>query len=281
MTGSPDVAVITNITPNHLDLHRDMDEYVTAKRNIFERQSASSRLVLNIDDDITRGFETDAHGETVFFGRKRKPDRGVWFDNGVVYWVEDGQMEIILYTSELRVPGIHNVENFMAAIAAARELVAPEAVRSVAREFREVEHRIELVRELHGVRYYNDSTASSPTRTIAGLKSFDRKVILIAGGKDKGVAFDELGPVIVERVKTLVLTGLTAERIRDAVLRCNDSGLPEIIVEPDFERAVTTAHEIASDGDVVILSPASTSFDRFKNFEERGNFFRDIVSRLE
>jgi UDP-N-acetylmuramoylalanine--D-glutamate ligase len=188
----------------------------------------------------------------------------------------------ILDTSEILLPGDHNVENYLAAIAAVRGLVRAETIKKVARSFEGVAHRRELVRTLRGVRYYNDSIASSPTRTIAGLRSFDRKVILIAGGKDKGIEYDALGPEIVEHVKTLILTGMTAGKIRQAVENApNFTGSPEMIELDSFREAVIAAHQHAEEGDIVVLSPASTSFDRFKNFEERGNTFKDIVNSLE
>ncbi|MDR0839461.1 MAG: UDP-N-acetylmuramoyl-L-alanine--D-glutamate ligase [Oscillospiraceae bacterium] len=257
MKRSPDIAVITNVAPNHLDIHRDFAEYVDAKKNIFAHQSKDGVLVLDYDDEICRKFAAEAVGEVRFFNE-----------------------ETIDF--EIRIPGAHNVLNYKAAIAATRGLVSDDTIRRVAREFNGVEHRIELVRELRGVKYYNDSIASSPSRTIAGLRSFSQKVRLIAGGKDKGVPFDSLGPEIIERVKTLVLTGYTAEKIRDVVVNCEGfSGSPDIVIEPDFERAVLAARDAASAGDIVLLSPACTSFDRFKNFEERGNVFKELVKGLE
>jgi UDP-N-acetylmuramoylalanine--D-glutamate ligase len=282
MTQSPDIAVVTNVAPNHLDIHRDMDEYVNAKRAVFEHQSGRGRLVVNHDNRTTRGFADSARGETIYFSRKTRPEKSVYLDGDVIIDATGGSREKILEVSDIFIPGVHNIENYMAAAAATRGLVSNETLRRTAREFQGVAHRIELVRELRGVRYYNDSIASSPSRTIAGLRSFDRKVILIAGGKDKGVPFDELGPEVVAHVKTLVLTGLTAERIRDAVTRCKEyGGSPEIIVEPDFARAVKAASGAASAGDTVILSPACTSFDRFKNFEERGNYFKELVNGID
>ncbi|MDR3277463.1 MAG: UDP-N-acetylmuramoyl-L-alanine--D-glutamate ligase [Oscillospiraceae bacterium] len=282
MTQSPDVAVVTNVAPNHLDIHRDMDEYTAAKRAIFEHQSERGRLVVNYDNRTTRGFADGARGEVIYFSRKTRPEKSVYLDGGTIMDATGGSREKILEVSDIFIPGVHNIENYMAAAAATRGLVSNETLRRTAREFQGVAHRIELVRELRGVRYYNDSIASSPSRTIAGLRSFDRKVILIAGGKDKGVPFDELGPEVVAHVKTLVLTGLTAERIRDAVTRCKEyGGSPEIILEPDFALAVKAASDAASAGDTVILSPACTSFDRFKNFEERGNYFKELINGID
>jgi len=280
MQRPPQIAVVTNVSPNHLDKHTDYTEYIDAKRNVFVSQSNSQKLVLNYDNEITRGFAKNANAEVSFFSSKSRPERGVFLDGTVICDAETGAE--ILKSENIFIPGAHNVENFMAAICAVRPLVSDEIIERVAREFRGVEHRIEFVRELRGVRYYNDSIASSPSRTIAGLRSFDKKVILVAGGRDKGVPFDSLAPEVVARVKTLILTGETAEKIKSAVESYSEyRSEPQIIVESEFERAVQTAYSIAAQGDIVILSPASTSFDRFVNFEERGNYFKNIVNKLQ
>jgi len=282
MRKSPRIAVVTNVSPNHLDIHRGMDEYVDAKRRVFAAQDKNGVVVLNYDNDITRSFAEEAGGRRVFFSRQDRVDEGLFCADGVIYDVHDGVQREILKTSGIKIPGVHNIENYMAAYAAVRELVSPETLRRTAEEFGGVAHRIELVRQLRSVRYYNDSIASSPSRTTAGLRSFDQKVILIAGGKDKGVPFDSLGDEIIKHVKKLVLTGLTAEKIRAAVENAEGyCGEPEIFVVPDFKDAVLKASQLAESGDVVILSPACTSFDRFRNFEERGNYFKEIVNGLE
>jgi len=217
----------------------------------------------------------------MYFSRKEKVCNGVYLDGGIIYESMGGRSKPVIPADEIWLPGEHNVENFMAALAAVQGIVSLPAIRKTARTFRGAPHRIELVRELRGVRYYNDSIASSPTRTIAGLRAFDRRVILIAGGKDKGVAFDELGQEIVKRVKRLVLTGLTKEKINKAVIDAPGyNGKPEILLYDDFADAVLAAARSAREGDIVILSPACTSFDRFKNFEERGNKFREIIEAL-
>ncbi|UOO37068.1 UDP-N-acetylmuramoyl-L-alanine--D-glutamate ligase [Oscillospiraceae bacterium CM] len=282
MAKSPAVAVVTNVSPNHLDVHRDMAEYVEAKRNIYKYQDETGIVVLNCDNDITRAFADTARGAVRFFSRQSHVQNGVFQEGGTIFEVSGGEASPILNAEQILLPGVHNIENFMAAFAAVRGLVGREACVRVAETFRGVAHRIELVRTLRGVRYYNDSIASSPSRTTAGLRAFPQKVILIAGGKDKGVAFDDLGPAIINHVKTLVLTGLTAGKIRAAVENAPSyQGLPEIIEKADFQEAVLAAHQAARAGDVVLLSPACTSFDRFKNFEERGNTFKDIILGLE
>ncbi len=278
MEQSPSIAVVTNLAPNHLDVHKDMAEYVAAKRNIFAHQDACDRVVLNGDNDITAAFAKEARGEVTLFSRKKQLDRGVCLKDGMIVF----HNRVILPASDILLPGLHNLENYMAAIAAVDGMVPDEVVRSFARTFGGVPHRIELVRELDGVRYYNDSIASSPSRTIAGLRSFREKVILIAGGYDKHIPYDVLGPEIVSSVKCLILTGDTAEKIRTATINAPgyEAGKPEIILCDDLEEAVKRAHGAARAGDVVILSPASASFDRFKNFEERGNKFKEYVSCL-
>ena len=261
---SPSIAVVTNLAPNHLDVHKDMDEYVNAKRNIFAYQDGSDRLVLNADNEITAGFAGEARGSVTMFSRRKVVEGGVYLRDKTV--ICGGRP--VLATSDILLPGLHNLENYMAAIAAVDGGVA---------------HRIELVRELDGVRYYNDSIASSPSRTIAGLRSFSQKVILIAGGYDKHIPYDVLGPEITRAVKTLLLTGDTAEKIKAATLATPDyrEGEPAIIDCADLKEAVERAHALAKPGDVVILSPASASFDRFKNFEERGNAFKELVNTLK
>lgn len=279
MNQSPDIAVVTNVTPNHLDVHKSMSEYIAAKENLFRYQSADALAVFNLDNDITRAFSETAPGRTVCFSRKEILASGVYLKDGVI-WSGD---RAVLPIEDILIPGTHNVENYMAAIAAVESLVSDEVICKVAKNFGGVEHRIELVRELHGVRYYNDSIASSPTRTIAGLRSFKEKVILIAGGYDKKIPFDELGPEIISHVKYLVLTGDTAPKIRAAVEESAgyNGTNPEIVEYGDFDRAVLAAHQAAREGDVVIMSPACASFDKFKNFMIRGNAFKKIINELE
>ncbi|NLY43869.1 MAG: UDP-N-acetylmuramoyl-L-alanine--D-glutamate ligase [Clostridiaceae bacterium] len=282
MQSSPDIAVITNITPNHLDMHKSMEEYVDAKKNIFLHQAHNGKLVLNYDNDITRSFEKEAKGRVIFFSRQSIPEQGVYVkDNSICF--KTGENEIkIMDTADILLPGIHNVENYMAAIAAVWEMVDVESIKKVARTFNGVEHRIEFVREVAGIKFYNDSIASSPTRTIAGLNSFKQKVILIAGGYDKNIPFDKLGKVILDKVKVLVLIGKTAEKIAQAVKDAAGLSveLPTILRCTSLEEAVKAAYSKAVNGDIVILSPACASFDMFKNFEERGNKYKEIVKGL-
>ncbi len=275
MKRSPQVAVVTNLAPNHLDVHKDMEEYVEAKKNIFRFQSAEGRLVLNADNAITDGFT--GNGFTCKFSRK-KPADGVWEENGVI--VRSG--EEVLKSSDILLPGTHNIENYMAAILAVEGIVPDDTIRKVATTFGGVEHRIELVRIKDGVRYYNDSIASSPSRTIAGLRSFPEKVILIAGGYDKHIPYDVLGPEICAHVKKLFLGGATGKLIREAVEQSAEyaAGAPEIVDCGDFDSAVMAAVHAAKEGDVVLMSPASAAFDQFKNFMVRGEHFKKMIMEL-
>ena len=278
---APYIAVITNVSPNHLDMHKDYAEYISCKRQIFVHQTPEDRLILNLDNEVTRSFIPEACSRIDCFSRREEPERGAFLKDGVI-WRKGDRLEKIMDQSEIRLPGLHNVENYMAAILAVEGMVSDEKIRQVARTFNGVEHRIELVREKDGVRYYNDSIASSPTRTIAGLRSFNQKLILIAGGYDKHVPFDPLGPEIVEHVKTLILTGATAPKIEAAVLAAPnyEPGKPEILHEEDFYEAVRLASRVAKPGDAVILSPAGPAFDKFKNFMVRGKEFKKTVMEL-
>ena len=271
MNYSPRVAVITNLAPNHLDVHKDMDEYVEAKKNIYRFQDGDGVLVVNADNAITAPLQ--GNGTTKTFARAGQG--GVCLTDGII--CRNG--EAVLETKDILLPGVHNIENYMAAIAAVEGLVSDKTVQTVARTFGGVEHRIELVRIKDGVRFYNDSIASSPSRTIAGLRSFDQKVILIAGGYDKHIPYDVLGPEICAHVKKLFLGGATGPLIREAVEKC-DGEKPEIVDCGDFTSAVHAAADAAQSGDIVLMSPASAAFDQFKNFMVRGQYFKKLVMEL-
>ena len=281
MQKSPHIAVTTNLAPNHLDVHKDYQEYVDAKANIFTHQTASDIAVFNADNADTVKQAAKAVGEVRWFSRKQRVDNGVFCEDGVIYEAADGSVTPIMETKDILLPGVHNIENYMATFAAVRGLVSYETMRKIARTFGGVEHRIELIRTRNGVRWYNDSIASSPSRTIAGLNSFPEKVILIAGGKDKGISYAPLGPVVNDHVKLLLLCGKTAGVIREAVEQAENYRGLEIRDVADYHEAVAIADEASRPGDVVILSPASTSFDRFANFMERGQVFKAIVNELK
>ena len=280
MRQSPQTAVVTNISPNHLDVHKDYAEYIAAKENIFTHQSARDLAVFNADNAVTREEASRTPGRARLFSRQAEVPDGVFLRGSAVVCRNPDGERVVMTTDDIRLPGVHNIENYMAAIAAVDGLVPDNVIRDFARTFNGVEHRIELFRTRNGVRWYNDSIASSPSRTIAGLNSFPEKVILIAGGKDKGISYDALGPVINDHVKYLILCGATSSVIRASVEgAANYNGLP-IVDAADYPEAVALADRAAQAGDVVILSPASTSFDRFANFMERGRVFKELVTAL-
>ena len=278
MRKSPEIAVITNISPNHLDMHKDYKEYIDAKKNIMLYQNEGDTLIVNADNQVTADIGKSANGAVKYFSRNGMAD--VYLDGNII---KRGIVEI-LNIKDIKIPGMHNVENYMAAIAAVSGLVSKDVIVNVAKTFGGVEHRIELVRTLDGVKYYNSSIDSSPNRTINTLRVFPNKVIMIAGGKDKGIPYDEIGPALAEHVKVLILIGATSDKIQEALdAEINKTGNGkdiEVIRATSYEDAVNTARSKPHDGDVVLLSPASTSFDMFRNFEERGNLFKKIVNEL-
>lgn len=282
MKSSPDVAVITNIAPNHLDVHKTMEEYIDAKCNILRYQSEDSLAVLNFDNEITKGLSKLVKGTLRWFSHLTKVENGAYLrEDGMLCYSDSGNVTELFHKDEIKIPGMHNVENYLTAIAATWGEVPLEIYRNIARTFGGVEHRIEFVREIDGIKWYNDSIATSPTRTIAGLKCFHQKLILIGGGYDKHIPYEPLAPYLIEKVKLLILSGPTAEIIARAVQ--NDpsyDGCPEIIFVDSMEEAVATAYVHAEEGDIVTLSPASASFNKYKNFEIRGNHYKEIVSHL-
>ena len=273
-----DVAVVTNLAPNHLDMHKDMQEYIDAKKNIFLYQSNDSVLVLNRENDITYGFESEAKAEIREFSSKKVLENGAYFNEGVLYL--DGN--VVCKKDDIVIKGMHNVENYLAAFNATKDDVEIKTMKKVAESFAGVEHRCELVRELDGVKYYNDSIASSPTRTLAGLFAFERKVILIAGGYDKHIPFEPLAEEGYPFIKELILLGDTKDLIKEAFnkLTLNKNINIPIVMVDSLEEAVNKAKEIAQSGDIVTLSPACASFDMFPNFAVRGNKFKEIVNSL-
>ena len=283
MHTSPDVALVTNVTPNHLDHHKDMQEYVNAKRNILLHQKPGSKAVLGYENAITRGMEQDVVGKRYWFTRKSKIDCGAYLeDNGDLCMIEDGVLTRIVNQSEVRLRGLHNIENLLGAMAAVAGDVPFAQMAAVARTFAGVEHRIEPVRTLNGVQWFNDSIATSPTRTIAGLRSFEQKIIIIAGGYDKHIPYEPLAPELIAHVKVLILMGATGPIIEQAVRACPGFAESGLVIKHagDMAQAVQLAQRAAQPGDVVSLSPASASFDRYPNFEVRGNEFKALVNAL-
>lgn len=288
---SPCRAVITNLSPNHLDWHTDMEEYIESKFNIC-RYPELTRLITNAENETTVKLADRIGANVTFFSSRRcdyreicgdVPGRKAVFERDGEIVLSDGTIErVILKTADIKLIGRHNVENYMAAIGMLDGWVSAESVRKVARTFGGVAHRMEFVRTLDGVWFYNSSIDSSPTRTAAALTMVDRKPIVICGGYDKQIPFAPLGKTLCERAKGVVLTGATAGVIRDAIENAEgyaESGL-SVVTCPVFEDAVNAARQMANEGDIVILSPACASFDAFRNFEERGNVFKDIVNRF-
>ena len=276
----PDVAVVTNVSPNHLDVHPDFEDYIVSKKSVFLQQDENCRLVVNADNEITNSFVAEAKAEVLRFSRNSVLADGVYYTDGKIMRGD----EVVVYTDEIRIPGMHNVENYMAAYCAVSGMVDDEVFRTVARDFSGVQHRLELIRTHKGVKYINDSIASSPTRAVAGLRSFKDtdSVILIAGGHDKHVPFDEMADEVCKRCKALFLCGESALAIEAAVKASAfyTDAFPMFVYE-NWTENVLEAAKYAVEGDTVLLSPACSSFDFFKNFAERGNLFRKIVMEFE
>ncbi len=282
MRKSPDVAVITNIAPNHLDVHGTMEEYIDSKKNLILHQNAFSKTVLNLDNEITNNLSDLVRGKLVKFSRTQKVECGAFLDGDTLCYNNYGEISEIMKIDDIRIPGIHNVENYLTAISAVWGEISVETMLKVARNFGGVEHRIEFVRELDGVKWYNDSIATSPTRVLAGLNSFSQKLIVIAGGYDKKIPFEPLAQPVNEKVKVLILLGVTADKIEKAVTEYSGYN-PEnlkIYRVSTLEEAVQKAKKVAVSGDVVTLSPACASFDMYPNFEARGIHFKNIVKEL-
>ena len=282
MKVSPSIAVITNITPNHLNVHKDYQEYIDAKKNIFKYQNEDGILILNYDNEITRNCGQEANGKVIFFSSKEKLENGYIVDNKVIKECQDNVRKYILDTSEVKLRGVHNFENIATALAATRTLVDTDIAVEAVKEFGGVEHRLELVKEIDGVKWYNDSVSSSPTRTIAGLNSYDEDIVLIAGGYDKNLDYTPIAKPIIEKVKCLILLGQTSGKIFEAVkeeLENEGKQLP-IYMCNTLKETIDIAKKQAKSGDVVLFSPASASFDMFKNFADRGNKFKELVNQL-
>ena len=279
----PDVALVTNISPNHLDKHKDYQDYIDSKMAIFQNQDEKGRLVLNLDDGMSEYYKDNSKSGVCWFSGSNAVDRGCFLDNGDIVRVSSDNRSVIMSCEDIKLPGAHNVLNYLAAFTAVEGYVSDEVCRKVAMTFAGVEHRLEQVRVLRGVTYINDSIGTSPTRTLAGLKAMKTKPIVIAGGYDKKIPFDSLGDALCTYAKRVVLTGATAEKIREAIYNSANfasSGL-EVEIIDDFDKAVFAAAKYAAEGDIVLLSPACAAFDKFKNFAERGRHFKKLVMELE
>ena len=271
MDASPDISVITNITPNHLDKHKDMNEYIEAKCNIFKH--GSGKLILNDDNEITKNLKSDR--DIRYFSRSHKTN-SFYTMNGYIYFDD----KVVLDCKKLKLRGVHNYENICTCLAATYDLIDMDKAIKAICEFGGVEHRLEFVREINGVKWYNDSVSSSPTRTIAGLNSYSEKIVLIAGGYDKNLDYSPIARPILEHVSKLILFGATSNKIYDAVIKEKSNENIEIYKENNLDDVVKRAKEVAVSGEIVLFSPASASFDMFKNFADRGIQFKDLVNKI-
>ena len=278
---SPSISVITNISPNHLNVHSSYEEYIDAKKNIFKYQDKGGIVVLNYDNAITKSAAKEANGKVVFFSKTKLED-GIILDGDIIKECKDKLRRHILSTNTVALRGTHNYENICAAIAATSSLVEVEDAVKAVQEFKGVQHRLEFIREIDGVKWYNDSIGTSPTRTIAGLHSFDERIVLIAGGYDKHLDYTPIAKPILEKVDSLILIGDTAPKIFDAVKNEAEKQGKDIKIYmcDEFKNTVLVAKKVAKPGQIVLFSPASASFDLFKNFEERGNKFKELVNNI-
>ena len=282
MEVSPNISVITNITPNHLNVHKDYEEYIEAKKNIFKFQDKDGIVILNYDNEITKNCAAEVKGKVIFFSSKAKLDNGYIVDDDVIKECDDKLRKHIVATKELTIRGKHNYENICAAIAATKTLVDISTSIEVIKTFPGVEHRIEFVKEINGVKWYNDSASSTPSRTISGLNAFSEEIVLIAGGADKNLDYTPIAKPILDKVKTLILMGQTSGKIFDSVKEGEEKEDKEINIYMvnSLSQAVILAKRYAEPGQVVLFSPASTSFDMFKNMYDRGHQFKDIVNKM-
>ncbi len=282
MEVSPNIAVITNITPNHLNIHKDFEEYIDAKKNIFKFQNENDILILNYDNEITKKCSKEANGKVIFFSGKEKLDNGYIIDEGIIKICVDKIRKHILNVDEVILRGEHNYENIATALAATSTLVDLDVAIQTVKNFKPVAHRLEFVRELDGVKWYNDSASSSPTRTLAGINSYKEEIVLIAGGYDKNLDYKPLAKPILDKVSTLILMGQTSGKIFDCVkeeMEKENKKIPIYVVD-DLDNAIKTAKKYAKPNQVVLFSPASASFDMFKNAVQRGELFKEKVNKL-
>ena len=279
---SPEISAITNITPNHLNVHKDYQEYIDAKKSIFLNQDENGILVLNADNEITNKFQKEAKGKVILFSCEKKLENGYIIENGTIKECCDGIRRHIIDAKDLKLKGIHNLQNVATVLAITKTLVDSDKAVETIKEFGGVHHRLELVRILDGVEWYNDSASTSPTRGISALNSFDKEIVLIAGGADKNLDYTPIAKPIIQKVKKLILIGQTATKIYDAVkkeLEIQNKKL-DIYMCESLQQSLELAKRLAEPGQVVLFSPASTSFDMFKDMYDRGDKFREQVNNL-
>ena len=283
MEVSPDIAAITNITPNHLNVHKDYQEYIDSKKNIYRHQKSTGVLVLNADNELTNSCQKDANGDVILFSSKQKLDYGYIVEDGIIKECNDGIRRHLISQDDIKLKGIHNLQNICTALALTKDLVSTDNAIKTIKEFSGVKHRLELVRILNGVEWYNDSASTSPTRGISAINSFNKEIILIAGGADKNLDYTPIGKPIVEKVKSLILIGQTANKIYDAVKKESEKQNKTIDIHmcETFKQSLELAKRIAKPGQIVLFSPASTSFDMFKDMYDRGDKFRKEVNQFE
>lgn len=283
MEVSPDISAITNITPNHLNVHKDYQEYIDAKKNIYKHQKSTGILVLNADNELTNSCQNDANGDVILFSSKQRLDYGYIVEDGIIKECNDGIRRHLISQDEIKLKGIHNLQNICTALALTKDLVSTEKALNTIKEFSGVKHRLELVRVLNGVEWYNDSASTSPTRGISALNSFNKEIVLIAGGADKNLDYTPLGIKIVEKVKSLILIGQTASKIYEAVKIEEEKQNKKVDIHmcETFKQSLELAKRIAKPGQIVLFSPASTSFDMFKDMYDRGDKFRKEVNDFE
>lgn len=279
---SPHIGVITNITPNHLNIHKDYQEYIDAKKNIFKYQNENDIIILNYDNEITRNAAKETISKVVFFSHKEKLENGFIVDGKIIKKCEDDIRKHIIDTKDIILRGEHNYENVATALAATETLVNEDVAVEAIKEFKPVEHRIEFVKEINKVKWYNDSSSSSPTRTISGINAFDEEIVLIAGGYDKNLDYVPIAKPIVDKVKKLILIGQTSGKIYECVKEEAEKQNTKIDIYMcnTLEETVNLAKRVAKPHQVVLFSPASASFDMFKNFADRGEQFKKLVNEL-
>lgn len=284
MRKSPNIAIITNISPNHLDVHKNMEEYIAAKLNLIAHQSAFDFAVLNANNEFVEKCERETRSFVKKFSSQTEVENGAFLsplDRSTIFYSKNSNKTPVLKVDEIALPGMHNVENYLAAISAVFEMVSIDAIKKTAKNFKGVNHRLEFVMEANEVKWFNDSIATTPTRTIAALECFKRgKIILIAGGYDKKISFDNLAEKILEKVRVLILLGATAQKIELCLKNCpNFEKTTNFTLKhvQTMEQAIDLANELSVKDDSVVLSPACASFDMYKNFEERGLAFKNIL----
>ena len=279
-TFRPKVSVILNVTPDHLDRHRTFDAYVNAKARIFENQRGDDFTVLNADDPTCVSMAARTKAQVFWFSRQKEVERGAWVREGAVLFRDSRGQREILQVSDIPLKGAHNLENVLAAVCAGALMgCAPEKIRQAVANFKAVEHRLEFVATIRGVDYYNDSKATNVDATIKALESFPANIHLILGGKDKGSDYSVLNDLLRQRVKRVYTIGAAAAKIESQIVSTKNGG-PELIHAETLENAIRKASTIAQPGDIVLLAPACASFDQFKNYEQRGGLFKEIVRSL-